>query len=281
MKIEWANNAEPVETDVNGEKKLIYTATIDLEDGQAVQKFEGESHKEVADKLMVAQGNATARIRQLKKETPETPAKPPIEFKKRSLSADEQFEVAQDLGDAAKAGDAIKRVVEAELGAPLEDIREDMQERQNKEFAAQARKAAADFIAETPDYKLCQHNEDVMIKYGELHNLPANDIASYRKIWIALKEAALVIVKADTDEDEVETSQPGAQANGGLPNAPVTRSRLASSSTSLRRGDSDDAPGRLEKPKYTRAEIEAMPSALYNEKFKSEPGFAKFVDGLK
>jgi hypothetical protein len=139
MKIEWANNGEAYEINVDGEPKMVFSATIDLEDGEAVQKFEGESHKEITDKLLIAQANATARIRELRKpaQTPATPPKAPLQFSKKPLTADERFTMAQDLSDPEKAPEAIRRAVEAELGAPLETVREKLQSDQDRDLQDQ------------------------------------------------------------------------------------------------------------------------------------------------
>jgi hypothetical protein len=283
MKIEWANNGEAYEINVDGEPKMVFSATIDLEDGEAVQKFEGESHKEITDKLLIAQANATARIRELRKPAtpPATPPKAPLQFNKKPLTADERFTMAQDLSDPEKAPEAIRRAVEAELGAPLETVREKLQSDQDRDLQDQIAAAISQFRSEAKDFLPSQHNEDLIIKYGELHNYPPNDVASYHQIWDALKQAGLAQVKVPENNVDPNNPQPGNDANGGLPPRSGTRPRLASSSTSLRRGDSDDAPSGPAKSKYTREMIDAMPEDEFDRKLESEPGFRKLVDSLK
>lgn len=283
--IVWANNGDAFEVDINGVKTMVFAATVDLKDGKPVQKFQGESYKEIADKLLQAQANATARIREL---TPEEKSqkKPPTEFSQKPLSADDRFELAQDITNPEKAADAINRVVESELGAPLAEVREILQEGQDEKLKKAVKDAMQKFLDITPDFEPCQHNEGLIIRYGEMHNLPPTEVDSYTQIWTALKDAGLVIVKEvktdDADPTNVETAEPGERQQRELPGpTAVSRPRLAASSTSLRRGDSDDAPSRVSKPKYTRADVDAMPLATYQDKLKNEPGFAALVDALK
>jgi hypothetical protein len=82
-----------------------------------------------------------------------------------------------------------------------------------------------------------------------------------------LKQAGLAQVKAPENNVDPNNPQPGnTDANGGLPPRTGTRPRLASSSTSLRRGDSDDAPSGPAKSKYTREIIDAMPEDEFDQK---------------
>lgn len=271
MKIEWANDGNAVEVDVDGEKKMMFSATIDLEDGQAIQKFEGESHKEITDKLLVAQGNATKRIRELKT-PPATPAAAP---QKKVLSADERFEITHDLTDPNKAPEAVLKMVR------LADEEKETKEREQRELYDRVQAAIAQFKEEATDYILCQHNEDLIIKYGELHRYAPDDVTSYHDIWTALKKAGLAVLTQPETTEDPNNPQQRTRRDGGLPATSTTRPRLASSSTSLRRGDSDDAPGAPAKQKYTRDDIDNMPDDEYDEKLANEPGFRKLVDTLK
>jgi hypothetical protein len=280
-KIEWANNGEAFEQDVDGEKITMFAATIDLGDGSAIQKFEGESHKEIAEKLLTAQMNASRRINELKQGIQPTPApakKKP--FERKPLDANKQFEVAQDLTDASKATEAIRTAVEAELGAPLETVREVLNtavernaDDEARQLEEQVAEAIAQFREEATDFVLCQHNEDLIIKYGELHNLTPTDVQSYHTIWTALKKAGLA-----------QLTQPTTPTTPVTPPGPLptrqTRPRLGVTSSSLRRGDSADAALAATKPKYTREDLDKMPIDVYEHKMKTEPGFAQLVDSL-
>jgi hypothetical protein len=121
------------------EEEGNYVAVVDMEDGSGQQRFEGATHKEVADKMMVAQANATALIKtqatKIKETTPVEHAKPVTEFKAKPLSADERLEVTTDLSDATKAPEAVKRIVESALGAPLDTVRERLGAQQEAESA--------------------------------------------------------------------------------------------------------------------------------------------------
>src|SRR5215813_2605259 len=148
-KAELLNNGEP---DENGK----YVAVVDLEDGTNPQRFIGDSYREVAEKLLNAQMHATthirtqgARIREL--EIPDAPP-PRTKLQPRPLTADERFTVARDIGDPTRSPEAIKTVVEAELGGSLKDIREQLNSSMETEDAQLAATETRAFLEETPEF---------------------------------------------------------------------------------------------------------------------------------
>lgn len=160
----------------------------------------------------------------------------------------------------------------------------DEEERQ----ARQARAEAEAFVEETEDYEVCQHNSDTIARYMQVNGWAATK-KNFAIAWERLKAAGLVVVKKPTATPNNEGGLPsqteeGSQPdNGGLPaQTPVTtRQRGEISSTGIRAGDSSGEPGtRKATPKYTAAQIQAMPREEYRHKYYNEPGFKELVDKL-
>jgi hypothetical protein len=257
-----------------------FRATIESEDGHGTQVFEGATEKEVIDKLLVAQANATQKIneqnRALRKTVTPDPAQPETVVQRRPLTADEQFQVTEDLRDPTKAPAAVRKVVEAELGAPLETVRKRINEGDQDTAVRQGQQVAAEWMADHPDHFPSPHNSRVIINYLRNNNWAVTkknlDLA-----FTDLTEAGLIqeLAPAPGEEEgreEQPAVQPGADSRGT-----VTRPRAAS--TGLRNRNTNGAPGPAPTTqlKLTVAEIERMSEAEYREKYK-DPKFRDAVD---
>lgn len=279
MRTFWENDSEPLAA---GEHAGEYAATVDLEDGSPVSRYYGHSHKEVADKLLVAQGNASQRIRELRSESlrgQQPDALPATaEFRPRELTADERYNMAQNITDPVHSAEVIEQVVEAKLGAPLETLRARLAQGDEEKRAASARAEALAFAEETPDYFACPHNITSMLNYMKHRGL-AYTRKNFAIAFEELKAVKLIVFAPSTENP---ATIPGAQpATATEPTAqPTTRPRLAAS-TGLRAADASAnarPTGRAEK--YTLAQIEAMSTREYRDKVSGEPGFREMVDRI-
>jgi hypothetical protein len=272
-KFEWANNGEAFEKD----GKMIFSASVDLEipNGPGVQVFEGETHKEVADKLLAAQLSASGKIREQAAEIDKLTPAPVVHPASTGPNADQRFAAAQDITDP----DKIESAVEAVVGVPLDKVRKLISREEQREGEERVRAASVGFVEETADYDVCSHNEKLMINYMGVNSLDLGKKEDYAEAWKNLKAAGLAKVKGETAPPEEAPAQ-----NGGLPaSAPVTiRQRGVLHSTGIRAGESSGAPAATAAAptKYTKADIEAMPANVYEWKLKNEAGFAKFIDAL-
>jgi hypothetical protein len=280
MRTYWENDGEPTD---NG----TYAATIDMEDGKtSIQKFYGSSHKEVADKLMAAQANATARINELRGDQKPDLTQPPAAFQPHELNADERFVVAQDLMNPATAPEAITKVVEAAMGASLDKVRDVLSEQQVEEYASAGQKAAFEFTQENPEYFICDYNRDTMVGYMKSQGMDPRSKKNYQIAYERLANSGLLIAKPATTPQPADGALPPQPASpeqpGVLPTPTVTtRPRGVVSSSGIRAGDSSSTPTpRKPAPKYTREQIDSMGSEEYKAKLQGEPGFREFVDSL-
>ena len=268
MKHSWENNGEP-----NEEGQFV--AVVDMEDGSRPQRFIGASHKEVADKLLNAQLNATAEISRQRTELRKLSKLTPAPAEARPLTADERFQLGQDLQDPAKAPEAITRIVETTVPKEDEDTR-----------TARAVAETKLFMERTPEFYPCPHNKAMMLNYMQMpwtfatvephEDKPLACTASNLcNIFERLKAAGLLLSRPQAPTQQPEPSQEP------IPPAVTTRPRGATpSSSGIRNADSSVRPTavRTQRPKYTVAEIEAMSSEEYNKKLANEPGFAQLVN---
>lgn len=267
-KIEWANNGEPVDGK--------YIATIEVEGVNGVQRFEGGSYREVADKLLSAQANATHKIKSLAGERKPVEAAPSKAITPVPLTAVDRVNIARDITNPETAPEAVKKVVESVVGS-LDQVRNQLNADTEEKDAEAAQDAAYGFAQETPEYMVCTHNVKTMIRYMQMHNMDPKVKENYVLAFDQLKEAGLVVLKPS------ETPAPTPEA-GGLPEptaepTETTRPRGATA-TGLRSVDSTVPTRTTAKPKYTRQEIDAMPIGEYDNKMKFEPGFRQLVDAL-
>lgn len=265
MAVEWRNNGEPVDG--------VYIADVDAEDGSQVQTFKGASYREVADKLLNAQVNATRRINELKTQVKPDVKKPRAAFVPRKLTADEQFQVAGDVRDPSKIEDAIDRVVAARLGAPLEVVRQRLQRQDAEEIEAAAVRETNVFVESTPNWYPTAENKQRLWDYMTQHNLEL----TAKNFGIAFDQ--LTSDGLLTRKPEENAAEPEPKPTERIAPQPTTRPR-GSIASGIRSSDVGNRFPAMTKPRYTRQEIQSMPRSLYAEKLKGEAGFAAIVDAL-
>src|SRR6266403_62755 len=126
--------APAVEDDEPGDPNLVKTSAgweyrVDLGDGSGVQVFKGKTQKQVIAALGKAQVNASKKIRQQEQEKrllianePAEIEEPQTRFKPRALTAEEQWEISQNLGDPSKASKALDKYFEIRVGGSIEQV---------------------------------------------------------------------------------------------------------------------------------------------------------------
>lgn len=267
MATEWRNNGEPID----GE----YIADVDPEDGSQVQTFRGATVKEVADKLLAAQGNASRRINELKKTQTPDPAPKALEFKPRSLSANERFQIAGDLQDPDKVDAAINTVIEASIGGNLKEITSRLQEDDEKERIAAAVKAAQDFNQSEPDWFPIEENKVTLMGYMEQHGM-AHTLNNFQIAFARLNGSGLLTRRPAAPPPP----QPEPRQERIAPTQ-TTRPRGSVGASGIRSSDVSGTTSPKPTPKYTRQQILEMPRNVYADKMANEAGFAQFVNSMK
>jgi hypothetical protein len=279
MKHGWENDGNP---DDNGQ----FAAYIDMEDGSRPSRFIGQDYKSVADSMMVAYGNATAemqRQRELARRAMKPDAAPSrmVEQRVAPISADEAFQLTDDIKDPAKFQGAISRAVEAQIGKPLSQIAAVTSATQETDAEKYYRTEAQAFTAATPEYYVDPTNLELLFNWLEKRklDLTRNNLTL---AYLDLSDRGLLIQRPDGEQaTPAQPQTPGAQSSRPEPNQPTVRPRIGSVSTGLRSGDSSATPPPPAAPKkLTRAEIDAMPKDVYADKIRTDANFRRQVDSL-
>jgi len=266
MAYEWRNDGEPVD----GE----YIVDVDAEDGSQVQTFKGATKDEVTEKLLAAQVNASRRINELKKEVSPDPKAARAQFSPRTLTADERFEISQDLQDPDKAPEAVNKIVEAQLGAPLDVVRNKLQGDDDQRFIQLAAAAADAFVASTPEWNPTPENKLALWNYMEENDLEFTT-KNFRIAFDRLTESGLLTARPEPIDDKPEET-----AMGRIVPSHSTRPRGSFGATGVRSKDVGSTAAPKPKPKYSKQEIDNMPKAVYAHKLTNEAGFAELVNRL-
>lgn len=241
---------------------------IDLEDGSGVQVFEGKTNEEVIEKLRVAQIHATRKIREQGKELKQlrkAPDQAPREtaFSKSELSEDERWRLSLELQDPAKAPVAVKKLVEAEFGAPLEDVRETLKSAQSAVNWQRAAIASQEFVASTPEYFPCTENQTAILDFLNKQGYPVTK-ANLAFAFAELRQDGLLVERPSNAAPQV-SPDPDLPVTPDVPGKVVSIVDRGARSTGLRPSEGSRG-GATPKQRYTQAQIEAMSAQEYKER---------------
>ena len=214
---------------------------IDLGDGSGVQVYEGDTADELLDKIADAQKHATAKIRAQNQEiqnlkrqvitAPESgeddPAGPLPEFKGRTLTADEEFQLGQELLNPATAVKAQRKLLEAELGAPLDVARAALRRAEMTPRQIDAYRNGETFLLRHPEFVTGPGHPNVkaMTDFMTAKNM-AFTLTNYERAFAALSAAGQLELRAPvaervsgngTNGGGADSSQPG--SNGAADSA--------------------------------------------------------------
>jgi hypothetical protein len=285
MKRYWENDGN---ADANGN----FAAVVDKEDGSRPSRFVGKDQKEVADRMMESYGELvveldrqrTANRANLKPDAPPPnvgPSKPP-----RALTPDEAFAAADAIRDPSKIQQTIAEIIEATTGVPPSELGKIVAESKMKDADAYFGTEARAFVAATPDYRerfFCPENSSSLLNYCEANKL----MPTRNNLAIAfddLNRKGLLIEVQPPDPNaapDPESSTGGTNPPDPAPNPPRTvRPRtITNIATGMRSGDASATPPTpQQRPKLTRAMIDAMPRHEYETKLRTDPAFRKAVD---
>lgn len=276
----WLNDKQP---DENGD----YILVIENDKGARVSTFKGKSIEEVCEALADSQISANKEIIRLRK--PDA-ARTPLKVEPKNLSAADRLRLSSEITDPERVVEAVEEIVTARQGISPDRV--------GKQFAAMdqterdnyyAREAQA-FRDANPDYYPVQQNIEALFEELKANgwDLTRNNLAI---VFQTLKDRDEMIPWPD---DRGENPPPsnydggtnGAPAIATPPNGkataePAPSPRPRSVSTGIRAVDaSASAPIPIKKPKYTRADIERMSRAEYNDKLRSDPDFRRQVDAM-
>ncbi len=179
-----------------------YEIRIDLQDGGGVQVFKGRTEAEATRKLAKGQANATREIRRRNREREvlaesidrsalvrtEAPA---------PLTADEIFTLNQQLHDPATTVKAYRRLLESQLGMPIDEFRNEWERQRQVGVAKRWVPTAAGFYNDLDGV-----NAVLIGKYMETHNIEVNE-KNLGTVFNVLKSKGVLL-----EAPEVELPEP-------------------------------------------------------------------------
>lgn len=200
-----------------------------------------------------------------------------------NMSASERMQTVAELQDPAKVDQAVTRIVERAMGAPMAEVQQDRAEEREERQTRMAVEAATTFATTTPGWFPSEFNNRTLTEYMKRMGLNPLAIDDYRKAFTELQAAKLLQAPPAANEGDEEgegtTSMQGteveAERTAPTPANPPTPKRF---STGIR---SSDISGQPTKPvtrlKYSREQIERMGAAMYKE-LMSDPEFVRCVE---
>jgi len=284
-------------------KKFVISTQLTDASGLAVgplQHFEADTIEELLEKKDAAHRNAAVKLYETRRAAklgdmlePEPEEEPLYSYEERQLTADERLRIDKLLRDPATAAEGHRLLLEAQLGAPLEDVRKNLREQTINKRVDAIQRAVATFKSTTPEYVECDTNREAIEKWME-KNKRRWTAQNLRLAFEDLSADGLLVVQASRAETPVSTATPVAAAPASVQtiSEPVTTSapaipseptevRPQQSSSGLGRGSSSATPG-VQAPKtsgITIRDINKMNAAEY-EKFILDPENRKKVEEL-
>ena len=317
----------PVEEE-EGTKSGPYTkvkggweARVEAIDGSGEQVWFAKTKDELSQKVLDAQANATAKIRQQQEENnqllleqPADIASPRKKLEPRALTADEQFEIAEDLrsGDPSRVNKALEKRDRIRFGAPVEEI-------VTRVVTSEAQLDRASYLATAKLFMKQHSNVEFSKELGDKIDtiLAENNwdytVRNLNKTLRMLKEKGEVQIRVFTPVERRELPAPAALPSAAEPVAPaavavapagavapvvapvskvtppaaapvveVGRLRPGSASTGLSPRQASVRPGA--KPEVsvglTVEEYNRMPMSETRRRYKTDLGFKAAVDKL-
>jgi len=257
---------------------------IDLGDGRGVTVYEADTAEGLADKILEAQRNASVHIRRVEQENrelraaravPETPAP---EFKRRELTADEQFEIGRNLQDPTKASGAVRQLMETEFGAPVETVRSTLRTAAMIPGEIKGRDAAEVFLMNHPEIKTNGPNAKYFAKYMAGKRL-AWTVQNLETAYADPELRGLLELGAAASPTTTNGNGNSAAA-AGTPPAPESAAaspRFASTSIAAR---SSGTPRGGTGPKMPSAEEITRMSAADHRRWLRDPAFVRHEEAL-
>ena len=214
----------------------------------------------------------------------------------KTLSAEELFNLSQDLQDPAKSVEAVNKIFEASVGLTAEQMRQQFNDAQIAKLQHQAYVNYQVFERQhATEFYPCPENAQVLTDWMFRKRL-APTVKNFQLAASTLKEAGLLLDSPIVREVTHTAPAPPAPApvstepNSQVPAVPESRitpegqpqtKRQVRVPSGLNERVSSDASNNAGPTvSFTLADIDKMPADLYKQKMK-DPSFRKIVDELE
>ena len=250
--------------------------------------FKGKSMDEVAEAVAESQMNASREINRLRK--PDA-GRQSVRVEPKDITPADRLRLSNEISDPNTVVEAVEEIFTRRSGLTPNKLGAEFgrmnQSEQDKYFGDEA----LAFREANPDFYPVPQNRDALFEELRANgwDLTRNNLAL---AFQTLKDREALVPWPDDSQEQIPQDRTPApqpayidggngRANGQAtaPAAPSPRPR--SVSTGLRHSDATaSAPPPPQKKKYTRADIERMSRADYNDKLRSDPDFRRQVDAM-
>lgn len=264
-------------------------AVIKNAEGKPVSTFKAKTEWELIESLLKSQVHANREIVRLRK--PDA-ARPPMKVQPKELTAADRLRLSSEITDPNRVVEAVDEIVTARQGVAPNRLGAEFarmsQEDQDKFYGEEAQS----FRNEHPDFYPVPQNRDALFEELKANgwDLTRNNLAI---AWETVKERGDFAPWPTDLQSSEQQHEPKAQpvyidGKGNAPNGQPAQSAYSPrprtiATTGLRSSDASATappPPRKQPQKYTRADIERMSRAEYNDKLRSDPDFRRQVDAM-
>jgi hypothetical protein len=281
MEAKFLNDGEP------NDEGLI-EAVIENSDGKRVSTFKGKTMREVSEKLLDSQVHANREIARLRK--PDA-APRGLRVQPKELSAADRLRLSTEITDPNKVVEAVDEIMTARSGIAPDKLGAEFARKSAQEQDAFYGAEAQAFRDEHQEFYPVPQNRDALFEELKANgwDLTRNNLAM--ALVTVQERGDLIPWPSDARESETQhepTAQPvyengnGTPPNGQSATQPAYSPRPRTiATTGLRTADASALPPAPQrKQKYTRADIERMSRAEYNDKLRDDPDFRRQVDAM-
>jgi len=263
-------------------------AVIKNAEGKPVSTFKAKTERELIEKLLNSQVHANREIARLRK--PDA-ARQTLKVQPKELTAADRLRLSTEITDPSRVVEAVDEIVTARLGVSPDRLGADFARKSQEEQDAFYGNEAQAFRDENPDFYPVPQNRDALFEELKANgwDLTRNNLSI---AYATLKERGDMIpwpTDLEATEPQHEpTAQPVTYGNGTTPNGQQASQPAYSprprtiATTGLRNADASASPPppTQRKKQYTRADIERMSRAEYDDKIRSDPDFRRQVDAM-
>ena len=286
MDIEWVNNGEP---DENGE----ITVHIKNNAGNRISTFKGKNERELLDRALNSNLESIKIINRLKR--PDT-GRQSTKIEPKQITEDDRTRFASYIMDPEKIVETVTEIVTRQQGISPADMGRRLSADEEQAEREYINREAWAFRSVTPDYYPVPQNMDTLLAELKANQWPISRNNLQLAYQAALEKGLLVHWPSEEEKQheltilEMNRQQPQSPATPHLESAtaangttqPSTPTRPRTIATGIRNGDAN-ATAPLPPPKrqkYTRADIERMSRADFEDKLRNEAGFRQLVDTM-
>jgi hypothetical protein len=262
MRQRWLNDKQP---DENGDIVLV----IENNAGTRISTFKGKTIEDVADALAESQVQANRQLARVMK--PDA-GRQPMRVEPRELLPVDRQRLSTEITDPDHVVEAVNEIVTATQGTSPANVGKKFAEFDQNEADEYYRREAQAFVEDYPEYYPVQENQEALFQQlrASRYDLTRNNLAIvFQQL---LSEGKLVLWPEEGNSSAASAPEPP---------APPSTPRPRSYASGLRNSDAsaNRPPPTPRKPLITKAELERMSRAEYNERLH-DPAFRRAVDAL-